>query len=722
MRGLRIAVTFFSLCGLVDAATVSGTVRRTDSSPIPGARVTLFTPDLSSFRESRTAPDGSYAFGGTPAGNYRVGAAALDFEYREGAVDVAGADVSADFVLGPDVHPGRWSEIGNTDPEALFASNSAVLLPDGTIMFCHDTLEPVVFDPRNGAKRFPPQSPSQQGCTIQTLLEDGRVIFVGGQGSDDFRDAVRTVKAYSVSRNAWDVLPSLGEPRWYPGMTPLSDGRLLVMGGGQPPDARRTATCEIFDPVSMTWAPTGSMSRASDYPPAVLLLTGDVLRSWYPPQIYEAATGLWRDTDGLVQPDRFWPGHCDHMMLLLADGRAMICGVYRGTLPAPSMVELFDPATETWGLGATPESTRSQPEVVLLPTGHVLCAGGRLEDDDPSIETNEFGQTKLADLYDPDADRWRRLADMTWFREYHATTLLLPDGRVLTTAGTGSPALPGVSNSIEAFEPPYLFRGVRPRIDAISSTDLLTGTTVSLSVSRTDAVTSVVLVGTGATTHWVDGGVPRLLRLPFTQTGSTVDAEVPSDPIVAMPGAYLLFVFVDDVPSESLIVRVLSGRCRGGNVNARTGPIADVVRVNGSAGIGADRRVSVGVGAPLRIDVAAPPSRASAPFAIYATLGEPSEETRAIQSRPGAFLGVSCFPTPLDGGAPSPKVIFNNIGRRSLLGVPDFPSSPAPAVLVDRPAGMPRALTVTLHGFIRDDASAGPEGFSLTNEVILEIM
>jgi hypothetical protein len=30
---------------------------------------------------------------------------------------------------------------------------------------------------------------------------------------------------------------------------------------------------------------------------------------------------------------------------------------------------------------------------------------------------------------------------MAWFREYDATTLLVPDGRVITTAGTGGPAV-----------------------------------------------------------------------------------------------------------------------------------------------------------------------------------------------------------------------------------------------------------------------------------------
>jgi hypothetical protein len=221
------------------------------------------------------------------------------------------------------------------------------------------------------------------------------------------------------------------------------------------------------------------------------------------------------------------------------------------------MVELYDPTSETWSLGATTTVTRSQTEVVLLPTGKVLCAGGKLEDDNHNVPTNAWGQTKLADLYDPVDDRWQRMADMVHFREYHAVTVLVPDGRVVTTAGTGGPAQPGISNDVEAFEPPYFFRGVRPRIDTISTTDLERGMPFTMTVSRTETVTSVMLIGTMAVTHWVDGGIPRLLSLSFTQKGTTVNVDVPVDPIAAPAGYYLMFALVDDIPSEGVIVRVL---------------------------------------------------------------------------------------------------------------------------------------------------------------------
>jgi len=565
------------------AAVVRGFVRTDSGAPISGARVTLVAPDTSQLLEARSAADGRYEFSPVPSGTWTMGASRLGRAYAETLRIVSASDLSQDFALPPDTHPGRWSVIGNTDPENLYATDSGSLLPDGRILYCHDTIDPIVFDPGNGAKSFPPASPSMQGCHATTLQADGRLIFVGGHDSGDFRDAVRTVKAYDVAANQWTVLPSMIEERWYPGLVRLADGRLLAMGGGQRPNAQRTPTCEIYDPANPGWTATAPMSNPSDYPPAVLLYDGRVLRSWWPPQLYDVSAGTWTTTGAMVQTNRFWPGHCDHSLVVLPDGRACAVGIYRGALSDPSMIELYDPATETWSLGANATVTRSQPEVVMLPTGQVLVAGGRLEDPGQPVPTNEWNQTRLADLYDPASNGWRRCADMKWFREYHAVTVLVPDGRVVTTAGTGGPAQPGVSNEVEAFEPPYLFRGIRPRIDEVSATSLENGETFQLRVARTDSVTSVVLAGTNAVTHWVDGGVPRVIGLPFVQAGGVLQVTIPADQNLAPVGCYILFAMVDDIPSAGVIVRIVPGGSVGvpGEI-APQGPLTIRVQPNPS--------------------------------------------------------------------------------------------------------------------------------------------
>src|SRR5690606_17161554 len=118
---------------------------------------------------------------------------------------------------------------------------------------------------------------------------------------------------------------------------------------------------------------------------------------------------------------------------------------------------------------SNPGLVRFQTEVVQLPDGRVLAAGGEAKEPNPPVD-DVLGIVKWSDLYDPNTDAWRRVADMNWFREYHAVTLLLPDGRVATTGGTRIKFQYGpTSADIEAFVPPYLFRGVRPQITSMSA-------------------------------------------------------------------------------------------------------------------------------------------------------------------------------------------------------------------------------------------------------------
>ena len=149
--------------------------------------------------------------------------------------------------------------------------------------------------------------------------------------------------------------------------------------------------------------------------------------------------------------------------------------------------------------------------------------------------------------------------DLNRFIHYHNVTLLVPDGRVIATGGAGltsNRSFAGDDSSIEAFEPPYLFRGVRPRIDSLSTPDLVLGSNFTMNVSFASALTKVVLVSARAVTHWVDGGPQRYLAIDFTQNGPLVTATVPSDPVRALAGYYILFALVDDIPSVGRIVRI----------------------------------------------------------------------------------------------------------------------------------------------------------------------
>ncbi len=538
---------------------IFGVVTTPEGAAIAGARVTLVSSTGAYLGETRTDASGGYVFDDVEAGAYVVGASFLRREYRQSDATVADAAVRLDFVLGAETEGGRWAVIGNTGDEYFAGTPSATVMPNGSIMYCHNTEEGVLFDPRTGADSSAMRSPSSQGCHMQTVLTDGRIIFVGGQDPDDpasFVNAVDYVKTYDVTMNTWDVLPSLNEQRWYPTLVRFADERLIACGGGQRPDARRTAACEIFDPSTEMWTPTGSLMQPTEYSPSVLLLNGEILTTWSPPQLFNATMGMWRATGAMNQTDRGYPDHSDHSLVLLENGDALAVGI-KG-VAGEAMIERYDPDTGMWALGASPDAIRSRPEVLMLPDGRVFCGGGRYEGTRSDVELNPWGQVRLVDLYDPELDSWRSVSPMILAREYHALTVLAPDGRVLTTSGTSNQASgPATENTIEAFEPPYLFRGPRPTITALSSSDLRRGEMVTIAFGNTAAPTSVVLLGTNAVTHWMEGGVPRLVRPTFTIAGGELQVSLPSDPNALPSGYYNLFVMVDDIPSEGRIVRVL---------------------------------------------------------------------------------------------------------------------------------------------------------------------
>lgn len=554
----------------VKAVLVSGRVTQgVASNAVAGARITLFTPDLQLFREQRSGTNGSFGFTYVGEGAYRLGVAAVGFEYQVQSVSVSNAAVPASFNLFAETNGGRWTIIGNTDPELLDGTGSGSLLPSGDIFFCHDTEDPIMFDPVSRLKWYPPDSLSAQGCHMVTLNTDGGMFLVGGSMGGNPQDpVVKIAKSYWRNTNAWVRNADMITGRWYPGLVRLADERLLILGGELNGPAARTNGCEIYDPISNTWSNTGSFNLPTEIPPALLLYSGEVLKTWRYPELYNPTSGTWRATANMVQARRGadFGDHADHEAIHLPDGRVMAVGILPVVTNASMrFCEFYDPSSNAWTLGPNPRAIRGQPEALILPDGRVLAFGGQYKGPTPAtVPLANAGTipncTKVADLYDASSNNWRAMADMNRFIHYHNVTVLVPDGRVIATGGAGLTAnrsFAGDDSSIEAFEPPYLFRGVRPRIDFLSTTDLVQGSNFAVSVSFASAVTKLVLVSARAATHWNDGGPQRMLELDFVQTGSQIQATVPSDAIKALAGYYILFAMVDDIPSIGRMVRII---------------------------------------------------------------------------------------------------------------------------------------------------------------------
>ena len=83
---------------------------------------------------------------------------------------------------------------------------------------------------------------------ISAVLPNGDVLVAGGQyRGTGFNDAVADAEVYAPSSGLWRAGPSMHEPRSHFAATTLTDGRIVVAGGGSLSTGGSDLTTEIFD-------------------------------------------------------------------------------------------------------------------------------------------------------------------------------------------------------------------------------------------------------------------------------------------------------------------------------------------------------------------------------------------------------------------------------------------------------------------------------------------
>ncbi|MBA3520973.1 MAG: PKD domain-containing protein, partial [Gemmatimonadales bacterium] len=225
--------------------------------------------------------------------------------------------------------------------------------------------------------------------------------------------------------------------------------------------------------------------------------------------------------------------------------------LYVGGGRTTNTAEIIDlnSGSPSWEWTGSMAFARRHLNATVLPTGDVLVTGGS-----SGTEFNDVtAAVRAAEIWSPATGTWTTLASGAIGRTYHATSILMPDGRVLHS-GSGDPGSPEQRNA-EFFSPPYLFKGPRPTITSAPS-KVAYGFTFRVSTPHAADIAEVSLIRLGSVTHAFDMN-QRFQRLSFEREGGALTITAPSNRNRTPPGHYMLFILNGDgVPSEAPIVNV----------------------------------------------------------------------------------------------------------------------------------------------------------------------
>jgi galactose oxidase len=482
-----------------------------------------------------------------------------------GPVDGGAGDAGA-------ANGGQWSAV-ITLPSIPVA---AAMLPSGRIL-TWASWEPDNFGgsgdlPRTYTNMFDPQTLTATSsivtqtthdmfCPGTAMLSDGRVLINGG-GPD-----VANTSLFDSLANTWAADALMNQIRWYNVSAMLPDGRVFTMGGNR---------LSGLDGRGEIWTAGGSWQVVAGAAMTPLLTTDPTNRSQEHPRLFVAPNGKifvpgptpnmqWYDLTGSGTVTSAGPRGDDvfsqnDVTVLFNVGKFLKAGgntnydmTNAATTPSSANAYVID--VNGGGLAAVTKiapliHARAYATGVLLPDGTVLVVGGL----NNGKAFSDTGAILTPELFDPTSSTWRELAPMLVPRTYHSVALLMPDARVFVggggLCGTGCAAN---HSDAQIYSPPYLFQGARPQITAAPTT---ASYGAKIAITTTGTVSGFSWIRMSSVTHTVNTD-QRWLPAPSTPTsGGAFSVTVPANANVAPPGYYMLFALSGSVPSVARLVRI----------------------------------------------------------------------------------------------------------------------------------------------------------------------
>ena len=316
--------------------------------------------------------------------------------------------------------------------------HAAVLLPTGRVLIVgglarNGVTQPSaeLFDPATG--RFVPTGKplAQHGWGVTaTLLRNGKVLVAGG-GSFGCESPCSTASAelYDPATGTFALTGSMTVPRAEARALLLRTGEVLLVGGAPVSEGSPLLSAELYEPTKGTFVSLGA-THLTDATQITLLNDGRALVVGSSgTDLYEPSTRHFTSTGVMTVPRGKFGG------ALLPDGRVLIAG---GQAGGPwgmrvTSTQIYDPRTGTFIPGPELNENRFKlsKAVVSLKDGRVLIAGG----------------AERPEIYDPKSGAFVPVGGVALDGFCFSTATLLSDGRVLLAGGYARPGGSGVNHA-----------------------------------------------------------------------------------------------------------------------------------------------------------------------------------------------------------------------------------------------------------------------------------
>lgn len=236
-----------------------------------------------------------------------------------------------------DQHTGRFTRTGRmimprSGQIAVLLNNGKVLLAGGVGTLWTFLADAELYDPSKGTFTRTGNMSWPRESHTATLLKDGKVLITGGhRGRRESITIYASAEIYDPGNGAFTPAANLTVKRHKHDATLLDDGRVLIVGGSDERDARGAyATAEIFDPKTKTFAGIGAMnlSRYKLQGTTVLLKNGKILIAGGASraEVFDPVTKTFQIAAGEFATERLFA-----TATLLRNGQVLIVGGYDNT-------------------------------------------------------------------------------------------------------------------------------------------------------------------------------------------------------------------------------------------------------------------------------------------------------------------------------------------------------------------------------------------------------